>query len=82
MIMTKEIIPQTCSEFQMVKRCLLLICFVGAAGILWFVAWQLIVHESPSEHPTISEDEKNYIERSFEKGNVRDPKLTLKRSLD
>lgn len=43
----------------------------GAAGILWFVAWQLIVHESPSVHPTISEDEKNYIERGFDKGMVR-----------
>ena len=47
-----------------------LCCHAGAAGILWFVAWQLIVHESPSVHPTISEDEKNYIERSFDKGNV------------
>jgi len=50
---------------------LLLIFLVGAAGILWFVAWQLIVHESPSDHPTISEEEKNYIENSFERGNVR-----------
>jgi len=50
---------------------LLLLFFVGAAGILWFVAWQLIVHESPSDHPTISEEEKHYIENSFERGNVR-----------
>ena len=50
---------------------LLLIFLVGAAGILWFVAWQLIVHESPSDHPTISEEEKHYIENSFERGNVR-----------
>lgn len=50
---------------------------VGAAGILWFVAWQLIVHESPSVHPTISEEEKNYIERSFDKGNVRIFELSI-----
>ena len=53
------------------KPLLLLLFFVGAAGILWFVAWQLIVHESPSDHPTISEEEKHYIENSFERGNVR-----------
>ncbi|EDO48724.1 predicted protein, partial [Nematostella vectensis] len=35
-------------------------CF-GAAGILWFVAWQLIVHDSPDEHPTISEGERKMI---------------------
>ena len=56
---------------QSQKTMLLLLFFVGAAGILWFVAWQLIVHESPSDHPTISEEEKNYIENSFDRGNVR-----------
>lgn len=54
---------------------------VGAAGILWFVAWQLIVHESPSVHPTISEEEKNYIERSFDKGNVRIFELSILKAI-
>ncbi|KAK2572965.1 Vesicular glutamate transporter 2 [Acropora cervicornis] len=43
-------------------------CF-GAAGILWFAAWQLVVHESPTVHPTISDEEKRYIEESFDQGN-------------
>lgn len=33
----------------------------GASGILWFAAWQLIVHENPDEHPTISQAEKDLI---------------------
>ena len=49
----------------------------GAAGILWFAAWQLVVHESPTVHPTISDEEKRYIEKSFDQGNVRIPGLLL-----
>ncbi|XP_031560826.1 uncharacterized transporter slc-17.2-like isoform X2 [Actinia tenebrosa] len=47
-------------------------CF-GAAGILWFAAWQLVVHESPEDHPTISEQEKQLILKETESINNPDP---------
>jgi hypothetical protein len=33
----------------------------GVVGVLWFIAWWLLVYDSPSQHPHISEREKNYI---------------------
>ena len=38
--------------------------FKGIFGILWYVAWIVFVFESPSVHPTITEEEKIYIELS------------------
>ncbi|XP_064480573.1 sialin-like isoform X2 [Ornithodoros turicata] len=34
----------------------------GVIGILWFVLWALLVHNSPQEHPRISQEERIYIE--------------------
>ena len=36
----------------------------GLFGILWYVAWFVLAFESPSVHPTITEDERAYIELS------------------
>ncbi|XP_068746722.1 vesicular glutamate transporter 1-like [Montipora capricornis] len=36
----------------------------GIFGIIWYVAWFVFVFESPSVHPTITEEEKKYIELS------------------
>ncbi|KAK3885844.1 hypothetical protein Pcinc_009971 [Petrolisthes cinctipes] len=33
----------------------------GVLGILWFVAWMLLVHNTPESHPRISQEEKDYI---------------------
>ena len=33
----------------------------GIIGMFWFIAWSLLVFDSPSTHPRISEEEKNYI---------------------
>lgn len=33
----------------------------GVVGVIWFIAWWLLVYDSPSKHPRISEKEKNYI---------------------
>lgn len=33
----------------------------GAIGVVWFVAWTIVVKKSPQEDPFISEEEKNYI---------------------
>ena len=40
---------------------------LGAVGLLWFFVWQLAIHGSPSEHPTITPEEKDYIEESIAK---------------
>ena len=41
--------------------------YLGAIGLLWFFVWQLAIHGSPSEHPTITPEEKDYIEESIAK---------------
>nr|XP_022918574.1 sialin [Onthophagus taurus] len=33
----------------------------GVLGSLWYILWYLYVYDSPSEHPTISKREKEYI---------------------
>jgi len=37
----------------------------GAIGIIWSVAWFLLVFDSPSQHPRISTEERRYIEDSI-----------------
>lgn len=34
----------------------------GVIGIVWSVAWFLLVFDSPSQHPRISDEERRYIE--------------------
>lgn len=38
---------------------------IGLSGIVWYCAWEMIVHDSPTSHPTITEAEKNFIETSI-----------------
>jgi ACS family sodium-dependent inorganic phosphate cotransporter len=33
----------------------------GVIGVIWFIAWWLLVYDSPAQHPRISEKEKTYI---------------------
>ena len=35
--------------------------FTGAIGLCWAFIWMLIVHPTPEDHPTISQEEKEYI---------------------
>lgn len=37
----------------------------GGLGIVWFVAWMLLVSDTPDSHPRISESEKTYINNSL-----------------
>lgn len=37
----------------------------GAAGILWSIVWFFIGANSPAQHPTITVDEKKFIESSL-----------------
>lgn len=36
----------------------------GALGVVWFIFWMFLVYDSPAVHPRISEEEKNYIQRT------------------
>lgn len=36
----------------------------GVVACLWFVVWMLLVHDSPDEHPSISDEERHYIQNS------------------
>ena len=38
---------------------------VGSAGIIWYVAWLLLVFNTPADHPRISPKEQYYIETAI-----------------
>ena len=38
---------------------------LGAFGILWCLAWYFVSYEKPSKHPSITEEEKVYIETAI-----------------
>lgn len=37
----------------------------GIFGLLWFLAWMILVADSPDQHRHISEAEREYIKRSI-----------------
>ncbi|XP_076156944.1 vesicular glutamate transporter 3 [Alosa pseudoharengus] len=41
----------------------------GVFGILWYIFWLLLSYTSPASHPTISEEERLFIETSIGDGN-------------
>lgn len=40
----------------------------GSFGIFWYIFWLLVSYESPAQHPTISDEERKYIEESIGEG--------------
>ena len=38
----------------------------GFAGVVWFVAWILLVFNTPADHPRISPKEQHYIESTIQ----------------
>ena len=40
----------------------------GMFGIVWYMFWLLHAYESPAAHPTITNEEKIYIETSIGEG--------------
>ncbi|XP_016338634.1 vesicular glutamate transporter 3-like [Sinocyclocheilus anshuiensis] len=40
----------------------------GVFGIIWYSFWLLLAYDSPAIHPTISEEERTYIEASIGEG--------------
>ncbi|XP_056643227.1 sialin-like isoform X2 [Diorhabda sublineata] len=47
----------------------------GAAGVLWFIIWQLICYSEPEDHPFISDKEKAYLKKALE--NVSEEKRQI-----
>ncbi|XP_046405543.1 sialin [Ischnura elegans] len=37
----------------------------GVVGLVWSVAWMLLVYDTPAQHPRISAEERRYIETSI-----------------
>ena len=37
----------------------------GGLGVVWFLPWVFFIHESPSDHPRVSPEEKNFIEQAI-----------------
>ncbi|EDO31712.1 predicted protein [Nematostella vectensis] len=35
--------------------------FIGSLGVLWFIAWQYFMYETPQDHPTITQAEIEFI---------------------
>ncbi|KAM9510570.1 LOW QUALITY PROTEIN: vesicular glutamate transporter 1-like, partial [Guaruba guarouba] len=40
----------------------------GSFGVCWYLFWVLVSYESPAQHPTISAQERKYIEESIGEG--------------
>ncbi|XP_069048885.1 vesicular glutamate transporter 3 [Lepisosteus oculatus] len=40
----------------------------GVFGLVWYIFWLLLAYESPAVHPTITEEEKTYIETTIGEG--------------
>eukprot|EP00061_Rhincodon_typus_P016521 g44785.t1 len=48
-------------------------------GMVWYIFWLLVSYESPAKHPTITEEEKTYIEESIGEGtNLMNPLVKFK----
>ncbi|KAG8438344.1 hypothetical protein GDO86_008869 [Hymenochirus boettgeri] len=46
----------------------------GCFGIVWYLFWILVSYESPAKHPTITDEERTYIEESIgESANLMGP---------
>jgi len=50
----------------------------GAAGVVFYIAWNLLVYSSPDEHPRVSEREKACIKSSIGSTTTRPPVPWLK----
>lgn len=39
--------------------------FSGIIGFIWSVVWFLVVFDSPADHPRISKEERDFIEKAI-----------------
>jgi len=49
----------------------------GAMGVIWSIMWFFLVYDTPSQHPRISDKEKNYIENALNKKAVKSEVVKL-----
>ncbi|XP_033121660.1 sialin-like [Anneissia japonica] len=49
----------------------------GTCGVIWFAAWTLLVHNYPEQHPRISPQEREFIEKSIGKVESKAVKLPI-----
>lgn len=47
------------------------IYILGTAGILWWLFWCVLVYDTPSSHPRISKEEREYLEETVSHDKVR-----------
>ncbi|XP_076316717.1 vesicular glutamate transporter 2-like [Tachypleus tridentatus] len=53
--------------------------FYGACGLLWYIFWMWLTFQSPGKHPTITQQELIYLQRSL--GNVSNSSSLQLRSI-
>lgn len=46
----------------------------GSLGVLWGIVWLLVGYDSPNKHPTISLEEKHYIQNGIK---INDNKVKM-----
>lgn len=46
-------------------------------GILWSIYWWYISYEQPAIHPTISDEERRYIEENLTQDNAMTAKVFI-----
>ena len=47
----------------------------GASSLIWVIFWFYLVHDTPSQHPRISKEEREYIEKAIGDGDIDRTKL-------
>ncbi|XP_071038096.1 putative inorganic phosphate cotransporter isoform X4 [Parasteatoda tepidariorum] len=50
----------------------------GLMGIVWFILWALLIHETPDDHPRISKEELIYIHEGLDQAKSKDMKIPWK----
>ena len=40
---------------------------VGVVGVIWAITWFFLVYDSPAQHPRITVEEREYIEKALNK---------------
>jgi len=52
--------------------------FFGSISIVWFVFWCILVYNDPHSHPFISDEERDYLQKSI--GSLERKKVRTRRS--
>lgn len=61
-------VPFNYLSLSLLYPCLLLsisLPLLGSFGICWYLFWILVSYESPAAHPTITPEERKYIEEAI-----------------